>query len=189
VMSAVASVTSVAVDPAYGFGAGDAIGHQIDGSTNSALDTNYGAFPIKTAADAARVIAKPIVDIVLVVADSRDETGYAPALERAGYQLCIREPGWYEHRMFKGVENEVDLHVFSVGCLGARGMPRASAMTSNSPSTVEVGRNGKGVVASLTTASARRSTELLDRGMDPWPGFPRARRRKRHVPFSAVRIS
>jgi GrpB-like predicted nucleotidyltransferase (UPF0157 family) len=60
--------------------------------------------------------AKPIIDIVLVVADSGNETGYAPALERAGYQLRIREPGWYEHRMFQGGEKEVNLHVFSAGC-------------------------------------------------------------------------
>lgn len=60
--------------------------------------------------------AKPIVDIVLVVADCGDETGYAPALERIGYQLRIREPGWHEHRMFKGGKNEVNLHVFSTGC-------------------------------------------------------------------------
>jgi GrpB-like predicted nucleotidyltransferase (UPF0157 family) len=60
--------------------------------------------------------AKPIVDIILVVADSRDEKGYAPALEKAGYQLRIREPAWHEHRMFKGANNEVNLHVFSTGC-------------------------------------------------------------------------
>ena len=62
------------------------------------------------------LMAKPIVDIVLVVADSRDEAGYAPALEKAGYQLRIREPGWHEHRMFKGGNGEVNLHVFSTGC-------------------------------------------------------------------------
>ncbi|HTU45096.1 MAG TPA: GrpB family protein [Bryobacteraceae bacterium] len=60
--------------------------------------------------------AKPIVDIVLVVADSRDEAGYAPALEKAGYRLRIREPGWHEHRMFKGGNDEVNLHAFSTGC-------------------------------------------------------------------------
>jgi GrpB-like predicted nucleotidyltransferase (UPF0157 family) len=49
--------------------------------------------------------AKPIIDIVLVVLDSADETEYAPALEKAGYQLQIREVGWYEHRMFKALEN------------------------------------------------------------------------------------
>jgi GrpB-like predicted nucleotidyltransferase (UPF0157 family) len=60
--------------------------------------------------------AKPTVDIVLVVSDSANETEYAVALERTGYQLRIREPSWYEHRMFKALENDVNLHVFSMGC-------------------------------------------------------------------------
>ncbi|MBV9009934.1 MAG: GrpB family protein [Verrucomicrobia bacterium] len=60
--------------------------------------------------------AKPIIDIVLVVVDSADEARYAVALEQAGYSLRIREPCWYEHRMFKGPGNEVNLHVFSAGC-------------------------------------------------------------------------
>lgn len=60
--------------------------------------------------------AKPIVDVVLVVADSADEDAYAPALEAAGYVLRIREPNWYEHRMFKGPDTDINLHVFSYGC-------------------------------------------------------------------------
>ena len=60
--------------------------------------------------------AKPIIDIVLEVTDSAKETDYAAPLEAAGYRLHIREPGWFEHRMFKGTENAVNLHVFSVGC-------------------------------------------------------------------------
>ena len=60
--------------------------------------------------------AKPIIDILLAVADSAHEAAYAPALETAGYALRIREPDWYEHRMFKGREPEVNLHVFSEGC-------------------------------------------------------------------------
>ena len=62
------------------------------------------------------LLAKPIIDIVLVVADSSDQMGYAGLLERAGYQLRIREPNWHQHRMFKGRENRVNLHVFSEGC-------------------------------------------------------------------------
>ena len=58
--------------------------------------------------------AKPIIDIVLEVADSADEPAYAAALENAGYRLRIREPGWHEHRMFRGAD--VNLHVFSQGC-------------------------------------------------------------------------
>jgi GrpB-like predicted nucleotidyltransferase (UPF0157 family) len=60
--------------------------------------------------------AKPIIDVLLVAADSAKETEYVAALEGASYKLRIRQPGWYEHRMFKGPENDVNLHVFSVGC-------------------------------------------------------------------------
>jgi GrpB-like predicted nucleotidyltransferase (UPF0157 family) len=60
--------------------------------------------------------AKPTIDILLVVADSAEESEYVPPLERAGYLLHIREPGWHEHRMFKGPDSDVNLHVFSAGC-------------------------------------------------------------------------
>jgi GrpB-like predicted nucleotidyltransferase (UPF0157 family) len=60
--------------------------------------------------------AKPIIDILLAVADSANEMAYVDELEGAGHQLHIREPGWHEHRMFKGPENDVNLHVFSAGC-------------------------------------------------------------------------
>lgn len=60
--------------------------------------------------------AKPIIDTLVVVANSADEAGYVPRLEQAGYRLRIREPEWHEHRMFKGPENDLNLHVFSMGC-------------------------------------------------------------------------
>jgi GrpB-like predicted nucleotidyltransferase (UPF0157 family) len=60
--------------------------------------------------------AKPIIDILLVVADSADEQAYVPALEAAAYILRIREPDWYEHRMLKGTDTDINLHVFSSGC-------------------------------------------------------------------------
>jgi GrpB-like predicted nucleotidyltransferase (UPF0157 family) len=60
--------------------------------------------------------AKPILDILLVVADSADESSYVPDLERVGYVLRTREPEWFEHRVLKGVEPAVNLHVFSPGC-------------------------------------------------------------------------
>jgi GrpB-like predicted nucleotidyltransferase (UPF0157 family) len=60
--------------------------------------------------------AKPRIDIVLAVPDSAAEPAYLLPLERAGYVLCIREPGWNEHRMFKGPDTDVNLHVFSSGC-------------------------------------------------------------------------
>ena len=59
--------------------------------------------------------AKPIIDIALVVADSGDESAYVPALEEVGYRLRLRTPDWEQHRMFKGPDTEVNLHVFSPG--------------------------------------------------------------------------
>ena len=60
--------------------------------------------------------AKPKIDVLLVVANSADETAYVPELEATTYVLHIREPEWYEHRAFKGTDTDLNLHVFSVGC-------------------------------------------------------------------------
>jgi GrpB-like predicted nucleotidyltransferase (UPF0157 family) len=60
--------------------------------------------------------AKPIIDIILAVPDASDEATYVPALETAGYVLRIREPAWFEHRVFKGPDTDINLHVFTVGC-------------------------------------------------------------------------
>lgn len=46
--------------------------------------------------------AKPILDILLLTA--------------AGYALRIREPDWFQHRMLRGTDPAVNLHVFSAGC-------------------------------------------------------------------------
>ena len=59
--------------------------------------------------------AKPIVDILLLVTDSADEDGYAPALQAAGYAFHLREPHWHEHRLFKRGTPQVNLHVFTAG--------------------------------------------------------------------------
>jgi GrpB-like predicted nucleotidyltransferase (UPF0157 family) len=57
--------------------------------------------------------AKPIIDIVLGVADPTDEDAYVSDLESAGFVLHIREPDFQEHRMFKGNDPAVNLHVFA----------------------------------------------------------------------------
>lgn len=59
--------------------------------------------------------AKPIIDILLVVENSADEASYVPILEAAGYVLRVREPEWFQHRMFKGPDTDINLHVFSKG--------------------------------------------------------------------------
>lgn len=60
--------------------------------------------------------AKPIIDMILAVPDSSDEPSYVPDLEAGGYVLRIREPEWHEHRVFKGPDTNVNLHVFTAGC-------------------------------------------------------------------------
>ena len=62
------------------------------------------------------LVAKPIIDALLVVNDSADEDSYVPPLEAAGYLLRIRETDWYEHRMFQGPDTGINLHAFSSGC-------------------------------------------------------------------------
>lgn len=62
------------------------------------------------------LVAKPVIDIVLEVADSAVETDYLPALTAAGYRLVAREPDWYEHRYLKGPDTNINLHVYSAGC-------------------------------------------------------------------------
>jgi len=62
------------------------------------------------------LMAKPIIDIVLIVPDSRDELSYIPPLEEQNFWLKIREPDWFEHRMLKSHDFQVNLHVFSRDC-------------------------------------------------------------------------
>jgi GrpB-like predicted nucleotidyltransferase (UPF0157 family) len=59
--------------------------------------------------------AKPIIDILLAVANSSDEDAYVPALTAQGYRLHLREPEWEQHRVMKGESPNVNLHVFTVG--------------------------------------------------------------------------
>ncbi len=60
--------------------------------------------------------AKPCIDIILALASSADEPSYVPAMEAAGYVLRIREPEWFEHRVFKGPDTNINLHVYTEGC-------------------------------------------------------------------------
>ena len=57
--------------------------------------------------------AKPVIDIVLGVADPADEGVYVPDLEAAGFSLRIREPDWFQHRMFTDGDPAVQVHVFA----------------------------------------------------------------------------
>ena len=51
--------------------------------------------------------AKPIIDILLIVTDSSKEDDYVPQLLENGYILKVREPDWYEHRMFLATDRAI----------------------------------------------------------------------------------
>ncbi|MWV48524.1 GrpB family protein [Rathayibacter sp. VKM Ac-2803] len=56
--------------------------------------------------------AKPIIDIVVAVADITAEEDYLDALLEAGYELRVREPG---HRLVRTPERDVHVHVYGRG--------------------------------------------------------------------------
>ena len=60
--------------------------------------------------------AKPVIDMVLAVADTADESAYVPPLAVQGFALRIREPAWFAHRLFRSADIDSNLHVFSLGC-------------------------------------------------------------------------
>lgn len=57
--------------------------------------------------------AKPIIDLLLIVEDSSDESNYLNRMLDAGYHLRVREPDFHEHRMFRTADKDVHVHVFS----------------------------------------------------------------------------
>ncbi|RIJ60575.1 GrpB family protein [Clavibacter phaseoli] len=56
--------------------------------------------------------AKPIVDVVLVVADITAEEDHVERLVAAGYDLRVREPG---HRLVRTPARDVHVHVYEEG--------------------------------------------------------------------------
>ncbi|KAI1827851.1 GrpB domain protein [Xylaria intraflava] len=56
--------------------------------------------------------AKDIIDIDVAVSDPSDEASYVPDLEAAGFKFLIREPKWYQHRLFHFETPYTNLHVF-----------------------------------------------------------------------------
>lgn len=66
--------------------------------------------------------AKPLIDVVLAVADSADEAAYVADLEGAGYELHVREPTWQEHRFFRDRHRQSQIHVFTLGSAEIRRM-------------------------------------------------------------------
>jgi GrpB-like predicted nucleotidyltransferase (UPF0157 family) len=53
--------------------------------------------------------AKPIIDVLLTVADVDDEDGYVPPMVDAGFELRVREPA---HRMLRTPRRTAHVHVY-----------------------------------------------------------------------------
>ena len=58
------------------------------------------------------LLAKPVIDLVLTVADPADEQAWLPALVASGWVLAVREPDWFEHRCLRFAAPAANLHVF-----------------------------------------------------------------------------
>lgn len=91
--------------------------------------------------------AKPIIDMALAVPDSADEAAYVPALEAAGYVLRIREPDWFEHRVLKGPDADVNLHVFTEGATEIDRMVRFREHLRSTPADRELYAAAKAALA------------------------------------------
>ena len=83
------------------------------------IERALGPVPIEHIGSTAvpGLAAKPIVDILVAVADPDAEGTYLPALELAGYVLRVREPG---HRMLRTPQLDVHVHVWADGSPEAR---------------------------------------------------------------------
>ena len=56
--------------------------------------------------------AKPIIDILLIVADVQDEAAFVPPLEAVGFGLRVRERG---HCMLRTPQRDTHVHVYATG--------------------------------------------------------------------------
>jgi GrpB-like predicted nucleotidyltransferase (UPF0157 family) len=58
------------------------------------------------------LVAKPIIDVLVVVGDVEDEAAFLPALEAVGFVVRVREPG---HLMLRTADLGVHVHLYSEG--------------------------------------------------------------------------
>jgi GrpB-like predicted nucleotidyltransferase (UPF0157 family) len=86
-----------------------------EGRIRAALDRRAILIEHVGSTSVPELVAKPVIDIVLVVAESGAEAAYVPDLEAAGYELQLREPDFHEHRLLCDHDPDVQIHVFTVG--------------------------------------------------------------------------
>jgi len=91
--------------------------------------------------------AKPVIDVCLAVADPAVEAEYVSALEEVGYVLRIREPEWFQHRLFNGTETSVNVHVFGLGAPEITGMVRFRDRLRSNPEDRQLYGQTKAILA------------------------------------------
>jgi GrpB-like predicted nucleotidyltransferase (UPF0157 family) len=133
--------------------------------------------------------AKPVIDILLAVPDSAGEQAYAPALEAAGYVLRIREPDWFEHRLFTGPDTAINLHVFTVGAAEIDRMLlfRDRLRQRRGPRRLPAGQARPGQAYLAARAALRRLQDrhrAADHGARPRGGSAEPARPARRAPSS-----
>jgi GrpB-like predicted nucleotidyltransferase (UPF0157 family) len=89
---------------------------QLAAEVNAALGPQVLALDHVGSTSVPGLKAKPVIDIDLTVADGADEAAYVPALEQHGFELVIREPWWYGHRLLRHEDPRCNLHVWSPNC-------------------------------------------------------------------------
>lgn len=94
--------------------------------------------------------AKPRIDIVVEVADMDDEESYVPPLEALGYVLTVREPDWHRHCWLKHRTPDVNLHVFSTGCVEIERMVRFRDRLRHDPADRALYERAKRALAGRT---------------------------------------
>jgi GrpB-like predicted nucleotidyltransferase (UPF0157 family) len=126
------------------------------------------------------LMAKPVIDVLLVVPDSADEPRYAPQLEAAGYVLRVREPEWFEHRLFRGPDTAVNLHVFSAGAAEVERVLRFRDRLRDDDAARDRYQRTKRGLAELTWRHvqdyADAKTAVIDEILDSAGGEPAPRR-------------
>lgn len=101
------------------------------------------------------LLAKAVIDVLLVVADSTCEQAYREPLRKAEFEFQLREPAWHEHRLFKRTDPTSNLHVFSAGCPEIERMLRFRDLLRSHPSSREAYQSRKRELATMTWESVQ----------------------------------
>ncbi|MDI6021965.1 GNAT family N-acetyltransferase [Leucobacter sp. UT-8R-CII-1-4] len=93
--------------------------------------------------------AKDVIDIDLIIADPSDEQAYLSDLLGIGYKHTVREPEFEEHRMLRGNDPRVNLHVYGPNSAEATRHLLFRDWLRNTPSDAQLYADAKQQAASL----------------------------------------